>query len=462
MYAGCDKPKALDATLGSSSKRYSQTTYLPDIKTDILQTLNVEWVKNTAIPLLDSEVSLRLHPNSLLEDGTSSMTVADFVRHYFPPGRPQPTLPLQFRYLEKQRGTPAFCLELFINIDQYNKRCKAEILDDTDGLDDLDLKDGSLLHASLGKSSRRHPRSDSLSDPQDHIAKQQRTMTGSGAHRRQISSMFKPLPANHLSKPVHKSSKINFEKIICTVDNTTGQTSFTTLPDSLTGYIQDAPFAKGTMKNAYQLILAGVDGEVEYVAKRFFRLSDDIDQLSDELAGAGGDQIAQHNAQIKAECSRLRQAKWFLSAFYDHCSVSNVVVNKYITIADAFLLQEKASVEPSAASGISSYSLEDEGIMWLVETRRPKNVEHFSGTLSHPSTGMDLKSSTIYAFTHFSYGHSNRNLVFADVQGSPAVVNGRDGLILFDLMTHTSNGSVHLDICVEAATGSIAVKVDDE
>ncbi|KAF5348561.1 hypothetical protein D9756_009626 [Leucocoprinus leucothites] len=225
--------------------------------------------------------------------------------------------------------------------------------------------------------------------------------------------------------------------------------------DSLTGYIQDAPticernneecISVCMRIQAFivldQLILVGVDGEVEYVAKWFFCLSDDIDQLSDELAGVGGDQIAQHNAQIKAECSHLHQAKWFLSAFYDHCSASNVVVNKYITIADAFLLQEKASMELSAASGISSYLLKDEGIMWLVETWCPGDVEHCSSTLSHPSTSMELKSSRIYAFTHFSYGHSNRNLVFADVQGSPTVVNSHDGLILFDLMTHTSNGN---------------------
>ena len=93
-------------------------------------------------------------------------------------------------------------------------------------------------------------------------------------------------------------------------------------------------------------------------------------------------------------------------------------------------------------------------------------MHRYSGTLSHPSQGKDQRSSTIYAFSHFVYGHSNKNLVIADLQGmfvlltriwdsesmpladptlssgTPASVKGKDGLVLFDPMTHTVDGSV--------------------
>ncbi|KAJ3562109.1 hypothetical protein NP233_g9780 [Leucocoprinus birnbaumii] len=442
MYRRSDRPKTTDAALGSSHKRYPQSTYLPDIKSEILQMLNIEWVKDTSIPLQNSEVSIRLHPNGLLHDGTSSGTLANLVRQLYGTGCPPQVLPSQFKHLTKQRSAPVICLELFI---KYKKRCETENSSHGDS-DDTEFNDVALFTTSTlpRTSGRRRPRSESLADSQEHIAKQQQMSKGSnsGSNRRQISSMFRPLPVDHLSKPVHKSSKIDFEKIICTIDNTTGQTSFTTLPDSFTGYIQENPFSKGSMKNAYQLILSGANSDVEYVAKRFFRLSDDtVNALSDEMAFGGSDVISQHNAQIKAECSRLRQAKWFLEAFYSHCSTADITVDTRIAIADAFLLQEKTSGGPSVASGISSYSLGDEGIMWLVEMRRSKEVNHYSGTLAHSSTGADLRRGTIYAFTHFAYGHSNESLVFADVQGSPAVINGCDGVVLFDLMTHTSTGN---------------------
>jgi len=97
--------------------------------------------------------------------------------------------------------------------------------------------------------------------------------------------------------------------------------------------------------------------------------------------------------------------------------------------------------------------------MWLVEKCRPTTVYRYSGTLSHRSQGRDQRSSTIYAFSHFVYGHSNKTLVIADLQGTvlpicdmvvipmsfsgtPSLVKGKDGLVLFDPMTHTTDGQV--------------------
>ncbi|KIN94715.1 hypothetical protein M404DRAFT_17191 [Pisolithus tinctorius Marx 270] len=64
------------------------------------------------------------------------------------------------------------------------------------------------------------------------------------------------------------------------------------------------------------------------------------------------------------------------------------------------------------------------------------SVMKFSGTLEHLSS-MDKLGITISAFAHFAYEYSKHKLVFADIQGSPMTVNGHDGMVLFDLMTHT-------------------------
>ena len=96
---------------------------------------------------------------------------------------------------------------------------------------------------------------------------------------------------------------------------------------------------------------------------------------------------------------------------------------------NTFLLRETGN-RPSPASGVLQYISDkttvhelgtydaDEKLLWLVEKRHPTSrVQRFSGTLSHPSSHSDLVHLTIYAFAHFVFGHTNRQLVFADLQG---------------------------------------------
>ncbi|KAJ6583944.1 kinase-like domain-containing protein, partial [Mycena vulgaris] len=56
---------------------------------------------------------------------------------------------------------------------------------------------------------------------------------------------------------------------------------------------------------------------------------------------------------------------------------------------------------------------------------------------------------TIYALAHFVWGHSNQSLVLADLQGTPVLVGQKDGMILFDPMTHTINGYCVGDFGIE-------------
>ncbi|KAJ7734464.1 kinase-like domain-containing protein, partial [Mycena metata] len=79
-------------------------------------------------------------------------------------------------------------------------------------------------------------------------------------------------------------------------------------------------------------------------------------------------------------------------------------------------------------------------LTWLAEQKRSTIVEHFTYTLSHKLHKKDLRSATVHTFAHFVWGHSNQTLIFADLQGTPALVNYKDGMILFDSMTHTKDG----------------------
>ncbi|KIO01567.1 hypothetical protein M404DRAFT_149882, partial [Pisolithus tinctorius Marx 270] len=67
-------------------------------------------------------------------------------------------------------------------------------------------------------------------------------------------------------------------------------------------------------------------------------------------------------------------------------------------------------------------------------------VIKFSGMMQHPPPTNDKHGITIAAFAHFVFEFSGHKLVFADIQGSPMTVDGHDGIILFDVMTHTDTG----------------------
>jgi hypothetical protein len=86
-----------------------------------------------------------------------------------------------------------------------------------------------------------------------------------------------------------------------------------------------------------------------------------------------------------------------------------------LSFAEAFLAEEADN--PSTASGVERITGEGTGLTWLVERKRPTTVTKFSGTLVHTSARRDLRSMTICAFAHFTFGFSNNNMVFADLQG---------------------------------------------
>lgn len=82
-----------------------------------------------------------------------------------------------------------------------------------------------------------------------------------------------------------------------------------------------------------------------------------------------------------------------------------------IVVSDGFLIREAGT--PSSVSDLPPVP---DTAVWLVEPRRTKSIEKFSGTMVHPSR-KDKLGITLSAFAHFVFQSSQSELVLADIQG---------------------------------------------
>ncbi|KAJ7092241.1 kinase-like domain-containing protein [Mycena epipterygia] len=379
------KTSYIDANLGSSSKKWSNSLFLNDIKADIVQTINIEWTKKTPIPLDDEAVSFRWSGGRLLERDTSGMTLGEFYAYHSTPSNSS-------IYLQNIPG------------DKSGSENRG-----TDDESEFSTQPHSAAVSTTGHS-RKRGRTESSTSLTGSVAKQSRLIV---PHSEFSLSTRRGMV-------VQKRSEMTFKKINCIITIATGECSLVNTGEVHRGYILDKPFASGRMKHAYDFQLT--NDEQSYVAKRFYKLNkyDDDDSVP------------------------VNKNK-FLNCFYRFCKTykDSVSVDLNIAFADAFLALEVD--RPSTASGVPIITDEDEGLTWLIERKRPSTVIKFSGTLNHRSARRDMRSATISALAHFVFGYSKHELVFADLQGTPCQLQtrdgvGKDGLVLFDLMTHTRAG----------------------
>jgi hypothetical protein len=116
------------------------STFCLDIHSHILEALNIEWLKVNSLHLrlyvfrqfrrftktykiihdLRTEVSLRFGGNIVLEDGTTTLALRDFIKYYSAPGRQllaSSGIPQQHKHLVKAQKMPIVMLEGFIHIE---------------------------------------------------------------------------------------------------------------------------------------------------------------------------------------------------------------------------------------------------------------------------------------------------------------------------------------------------------
>ncbi|KAF7293615.1 Alpha-type protein kinase domain-containing protein [Mycena indigotica] len=175
------------------------------------------------------------------------------------------------------------------------------------------------------------------------------------------------------------------------------------------------------------------------VVKRVYRASDDDDRLST----SSNVTAVQNRALLEADCVRISLGRKLLADFFSYAKEMDVAIFTAIEFTPAYLATEKSiqvTRAPSVASDLESFDSSGDGITWLVEDKRAAAVIQFTSTLNHKARGTDLQTLTIHSFAHYVFGATNGTLVMADIQGTPATVRGNDGLILFDIMTHTPDG----------------------
>ncbi|KAJ7921281.1 kinase-like domain-containing protein [Mycena leptocephala] len=371
-------------------------------------------------PLYGSDAtSFRWPVDRLLEPGTSTMTLGEFYTYYSTPTNAPIYLhevPKKWKhFLKHAKTSPFICLELYIDYDAW-KQAK-ESVENMNSVSDM---------TSSAVVTRKRSRTDSSKDLTSDKQKQICSSVSAVSLRSEFS-----LSKRSGRAVVQKQSDITYRKITCITATSTGQPQLVDTGDIYRGHIFDTPFSSGSMKHAFDLILT--TGE-QYVAKRFFKLTAaDSDLFESEVS------VEANRVEVEGEITRLAIGTWFLNGFYRLCkSHGDVSVDTNIAFADAFLAIEVD--RPSTASGVAQITDTEEGLTWLVERKRPTTVIKFSGTLVHRSHRRDLRSATISAFAHFVFGYSKGTLVVADLQGTPCLVRNNDGLILFDLMTHTKDG----------------------
>ncbi|KAJ7884025.1 kinase-like domain-containing protein [Mycena leptocephala] len=310
-------------------------------------------------------------------------------------------------------------LELYVDMESWAE--SATVFDDDNESMSLTSKSGQ------GGSRKR-----SLAEPEVSVGKQMRALQPSSSQGIRLRSEFSP---STLSGPaeVYTRSRVVLKKIICLADPVTGAVEFESSDHTIQGKVRDRPFGSGAMKNVYDL---QSDSGPRYVLKRFFTLDEDSENMVPDILPFT---VQEHLVQIQAEASRLAVAGWLLTAFFKHAKSLNISVDYNLVFAEAFLGEEIQC--PTPASGVKEIGTDSPGLTWLVESKRSAVVEHFTYTLVHKARKKDLRTGTIHAFAHFVWGHSNQTLVLADIQGTSALVGHKDGMVLFDPMTHTINGN---------------------
>ncbi|KAJ7768617.1 kinase-like domain-containing protein [Mycena maculata] len=207
-------------------------------------------------------------------------------------------------------------------------------------------------------------------------------------------------------------------------------------PDEITTWtcpIQDVPFDQGKTKMVYKVIFDGLP----WVAKRFF----------DVGAGTGQVEIQENHNEVVKEATRLSKLGYFLKRFLAEAKRQGVDIEHGIQVTDFRLgIEVVEDSGPSMASGFSLEQYQAAGdpdiIVWLFEPRRSSKVKHWSGTNEYPPWHQNKIGSTLNAFAHYAYLFSQESTVLADLQTATAIDENGEGIqVLFDVMTHTLNGS---------------------
>ncbi|KAJ3504244.1 hypothetical protein NMY22_g17987 [Coprinellus aureogranulatus] len=397
-YRRSDKAGKPDDVFGSGLQGFSLETPVSDISDAALKSFNQEWGKQGKQPFQSSEVTLRLYENKTLIAGLHDKSIKNLLDVY------TDEQALQF-LRPKPKGKPKaqptnesleihFELFLFMEAVECSYAKRVGTPDETDS-EEEDKRPSKKRRGTSTASDSKLPTNKRL------------LFGGASAMRSMIP---KSLMLNGKKSQANETTTVTLRRKDCVVSDG-GDIDLVEDGKTIEGLITKRHVAQGSMKVVYK-----------------------------------------HKSPMKGELWRLALGGYLLANFLEDAAALGVDVNTAIAFATAFIVQEVQD-KPSPASGMKSYipryngSQEFDGIYWLIELYRAgKSLTRISGTLSHLCNLSDLLSLTIYAFVHYAYAYTGRDVVFADIQGTnpfvssdlgrltsqtfqgtPATVNNQDG-----------------------------------
>ncbi|KAJ7437237.1 kinase-like domain-containing protein [Mycena galericulata] len=329
-----------------------------------------------------------------------------------------------------------------------NRKFAAVYLEAHIDLDKFHARTGALPPQNVISKPKKRTWSANTSISGASILK--RTRLGSGGSHTLKSAFVLMAPALPLDPtPVADTTSVTLFFAKQTSDPVKGLQNFawtTENPISNSVMLENGPINKGRSKLVFKLTIDGV----AYVAKRCY-----------SIGNGSPVSIVDNRDQLIKEGTTLGRTKFFLNSFKKECGTEEIEISEF-EVTDFIIAREGVdgltdSFTPSPASGIrqSDYtSLPDtekdelrtntaliSSVTWLLEPERGNvQLRKYSGTLDHPRYS-DKQGATINAFQHFSYLYSNNTLVLADIQASESHNPLSKASILFDIMSHTLDGT---------------------
>ncbi|KAJ6474519.1 kinase-like domain-containing protein [Mycena vulgaris] len=366
---------------------------LNNVLIHLLRHWNLEWEKECSESLSPEHVSLRLLGNVGVQPHSTHGTLGQFFDAHERVHGNHPKKILQGPTTVRL-PSPSIYLEGFISITDFEKSTGVQA--------------PYFVHTDRENRKRKT----SLTNNQE--------LTSSKRTRTQLSV---PTPLRSEFAAVPGFSKMPFAFAIVSISQE-GVVNIE-LPEISAGAVismcllQDAPFDQGQIKMIHKAIIDGLP----WVAKRFFNIG----------AGEGHVDIQENYEQVVKEVTRLSKAGYFLKRFIAEAKKKGVEIEQGIQVTDFKLGVEviQEGCGPSTASGFSSEHY-----------LKHKTTRTLSQGPSSGSSNLDDPASTLNTFTHYAYLFSLESMVLADLQSATIVDENGEGIqVLFDVMSHTLDGS---------------------
>ncbi|KAF6755233.1 kinase-like domain-containing protein [Ephemerocybe angulata] len=384
----------LSGDFGQWYMTFSRHEQMADVLKEVLEALNKQWSRKHGMDLENTEVELRLAGNKAFIPGTENGSVGEICTQYL-------SGPLSAQYGQvtkvkapagKHAGSAASYAQATLHLEVYIDQVAVSI------------------EAAASTYAQGRKRAGTQLVMEDSALRQKRAALG---------MFLRPSSGRYMSTERGKSLSITIQKAVSVCSRDSGEVSVS-WPENgsqVPAIIHSSVFASGHTK------VMTIDLEEQlYVAKRVVN------------AGPGGNIItARENEMfLEMELIRVKVLNYFLQQFLEEAHTQGIEHYRDIVVTDAILVREIG-----APSEVSSFPPGDvDGAVWLVESKRARSIIKFCGTMGHPSKS-DKMALTVQALLHFIYEKSGGAKVYADMQGTKAIIDGREKLVLFDPMSHT-------------------------